>query len=66
MELNVETADSHLDFRAVVDVVAASDGRRVIATILVLTRNWLGRTYLAIILPFHRLVVRSMLAQVAG
>jgi hypothetical protein len=57
--------DKHLDFRVVVDVVAASDGRRVTATTLVLTHNWLGRTYLAIILPFHRLVVRSMLAQVA-
>lgn len=58
--------DSHLDFRVVVDVVAASDGRRVTATTLVLTHNWLGRTYLAIILPFHRLVVRAMLAQVSG
>jgi hypothetical protein len=58
--------DKHLDFRVVVDVVAASDGRRVTATTLVLTHNLLGRTYLAIILPFHRLVVRSMLAQVAG
>jgi hypothetical protein len=58
--------DKHLDFRVVVDVVAASDGRRVTATTLVLTHNRLGRTYLAIILPFHRLVVRSMLAQVAG
>jgi hypothetical protein len=58
--------DRHLDFRVVVDVVAAGDGRRVTATTLVLTHNWLGRTYLAIILPFHRLVVRAMLAQVAG
>jgi hypothetical protein len=59
--------DRHLDFRVVVDV-ASSDatGRNVTATTLVLTHNWLGRTYLAIILPFHRLIVRTMLRQVAA
>jgi hypothetical protein len=57
--------DSHLDFRVVVDVVGAGDRRHVTATTLVLTHNLLGRTYLAIILPFHRLIVRSMLRQVA-
>jgi hypothetical protein len=58
--------DKHLDFRVVVDV-ANSDAasRNVTATTLVLTHNWLGRTYLAIILPFHRLIVRTMLRQVA-
>jgi hypothetical protein len=48
--------DKHLDFRLVVDV----------ATTLVLTHNLLGRTYLAIIRPFHRLVVPAMLLQVAA
>ena len=59
--------DKHLDFRVVVDV-AASDAstRNVTATTVVLTHNWLGRTYLAIILPFHRLIVRSLLRQVAA
>ena len=57
--------DYHLDFRVVVDVAACGDGQRVTATTLVLTHNLLGRTYLAIILPFHRLVVRAMLRQVA-
>ena len=57
--------DRHLDFRVVVDVVADAGGRRVTATTLVLTHNWLGRTYLAVILPFHRLIVPSMLRQVA-
>ena len=57
--------DRHLDFRVVVDVAACGDGQRVTATTLVLTHNLLGRTYLAIILPFHRLVVRAMLRQVA-
>jgi hypothetical protein len=58
--------DKHLDFRLVVDVVAETGGRRVTATTLVLTHNLLGRTYLAIILPFHRLIVPSMLRQIAG
>ena len=58
--------DSHLDFRVVVDVTAPSDVRQVTATTLVLTHNWLGRTYLAIIMPFHRLIVPALLRQVAG
>ncbi len=58
--------DRHLDFRVVVDVAANGQGRRVTATTLVLTHNWLGRIYLAIILPFHRLIVPTMLRQVAG
>jgi hypothetical protein len=58
--------DSHLDFRVVVDVASAGAGQQVTATTLVLTHNRLGRIYLAIILPFHRLVVRSMLRQVAA
>jgi hypothetical protein len=58
--------DSHLDFRVVVDVLSSGDGQRVTATTLVLTHNRLGRAYLAIILPFHRLVVRAMLRQVAA
>ena len=58
--------DKHLDFRLVVDVASAGHTQRVTATTLVLTHNLLGRSYLAIILPFHRLVVRSLLRQVAG
>jgi hypothetical protein len=58
--------DRHLDFRVVVDVVADARGRRVTATTLVLTHNLLGRAYLAIILPFHRIIVPSMLRQVTG
>jgi len=58
--------DHHLDFRVVVDVTASGRGQQVTATTLVRTNNWLGRIYLAIILPFHRLVVRSLLRQVAA
>jgi hypothetical protein len=58
--------DKHLDFRVVVDVSAAKPGRSVTATTLVMTHNLLGRVYLAIIMPFHKLVVKSMLRRVAN
>jgi Protein of unknown function (DUF2867) len=58
--------DRHLDFRVVVDVATAGARQSVTATTLVLTHNWLGRTYLKTIMRFHRLVVRAMLAQVAA
>jgi uncharacterized protein DUF2867 len=58
--------DRHLDFRVVVDVTPPGAVRQVTATTLVKTHNWLGRIYLAIILPFHRLVVPALLRQVAS
>jgi len=58
--------DRHLDFRIVVDVTAPGSVRQVTATTLVKTHNWFGRTYLAIIMPFHRLIVPALLRQVAG
>jgi hypothetical protein len=58
--------DHHLDFRVVIDVTGPGDVQQVTATTLVKTHNWLGRTYLAIIMPFHRLIVPALLRQVAG
>ena len=58
--------DSHQDFRVVVDVLPAGTQRRVTVTTIVKTHNRLGRIYLATILPFHRLIVRAMLRQVAN
>ena len=57
--------DSHLDFRIVIDVTGTTQ-RRVTATTIVLTHNALGRVYLAIIKPFHRVIVRTLLKQVAA
>jgi len=57
--------DHHLDFRVVVDVATAEAGQQVTTTTLVLTHNLLGRAYLATIMPFHRLIARVMLRQVA-
>ena len=53
--------DHHLDFRVVVDVAPSRPGNQVTATTLVKTHNLLGRAYLAVVLPFHRLIVRSLL-----
>jgi hypothetical protein len=58
--------DRHLDFRVVIDVTAPGDVQQVTATTLVKTHNWFGRTYLAIIMPFHRLIVPALLRQVAA
>jgi Protein of unknown function (DUF2867) len=58
--------DKHLDFRVVVDVATSGQGQDVTATTLVKTHNLLGRVYLAIILPFHRLIVPALLRQVAA
>jgi len=58
--------DRHLDFRVVIDVTRSDGARQVTATTLVKTNNWFGRTYLAIIMPFHRRIVPALLRQVAG
>jgi hypothetical protein len=57
--------DRHLDFRVVVDLTAPGGVRQITATTLAKTHNWLGRSYLATILPFHRLIVPALLRQVA-
>jgi hypothetical protein len=56
--------DKHLDFRICVDVATNARGQRsVTATTLVKPHNWLGRAYLALVLPFHRIIVPVMLKQ---
>lgn len=58
--------DSHLDFRLVVDVAGDDASRQVTSTTLVRTNNRLGRTYLTLIMPFHKLVVRSMMGRIVA
>ena len=53
--------DKHLDFRA--SVQRRSDD--IVVTTVVHCHNLLGRLYLALITPFHRLVVKSMLRRAA-
>lgn len=49
--------DKHLDFRLVVD----SAGGEITGTTLIRTHNLLGRAYLAVVLPFHHIIVPAML-----
>ncbi|WP_025033202.1 DUF2867 domain-containing protein [Bradyrhizobium sp. DOA9] len=58
--------DSHLDFRIVVDVSGDAASRQVTSTTVVRTHNLLGRTYLALIMPFHKLVVRNMMGRIVA
>jgi Protein of unknown function (DUF2867) len=59
--------DHHLDFRIIVDVAPASNTRQqVTSTTLVRTHNRLGLVYLRIVMPFHRVIARAMLRQVAS
>lgn len=54
--------DKHLDFRLVVEVVATSGSNAAaVATTYVRTHNWLGRLYLAVVTPFHRIIVPAVL-----
>jgi hypothetical protein len=53
--------DRHLDFRLAVAVRPSAGNQQITVTTVVCTHNLLGRVYLAAILPFHRVIVRSML-----
>jgi hypothetical protein len=58
--------DMHLNFRIIVDVKALDETtRRVTATTLVHRNNLFGRVYLATVMPFHKLIVPTMLARVS-
>lgn len=58
--------DGHLDFRALMRVDPDTNGSRITLTTAVATHNRMGRAYLAIIMPFHKLIVRSMVRQMAA
>jgi hypothetical protein len=56
--------DKHLDFRLLVDVQDIGGGMQTVtASTLVKTHNRFGRIYLAIVKPFHRMIVPAMLRQ---
>jgi hypothetical protein len=55
--------DRHLDFRVVVELMNA--GTSVSLTTLVQPHNVFGKAYLAIIMPFHRIITATILAQAA-
>ncbi|MBS0521178.1 MAG: DUF2867 domain-containing protein [Proteobacteria bacterium] len=64
-ELILGEDDRHLDFRVSVLLRKADAGRQdeLVATTVVHCHNVLGRAYLLVIWPFHRLVVRSLLSR---
>lgn len=66
-EVIVGEDDRHLDFRTSILLKRGEAERQdeLLVTTVVHCHNLLGRIYLAVILPFHRLVVRSMLSRAA-
>lgn len=65
-ELVVGADDWHLDFRLAILLRAGAAGDRELVVVSVVhCHNWLGRTYLAAITPFHRVIARASLEQAA-
>ena len=63
-ELVVGEDDRHLDFRvAILLRTGAAGGRELVVVTVVHCHNRLGRTYLAVIAPFHRAIARANLEQ---
>ena len=61
-ELVMGGDDRHLDFRvAAILRTGAAGGRELVVVTVVHCHNWLGRTYLAVIAPFHRTILRANL-----
>lgn len=56
--------DRHLDFRIVVNVDDSPKGKVVSVTTLVRRKILFGRFYIAVITPFHNLIVSAMLSNV--
>lgn len=68
-EILVGEDDKHLDFRVSVlqqtRTVAAESARYLTVSTVVHCHNRLGRVYIALIAPFHRLIVQSSLRRAA-
>jgi hypothetical protein len=61
-EVVVGEDDRHLDFRCAIQMRPnATDRRELVAVSVVHCHNRLGRLYLAVIAPFHRVIVRANL-----
>jgi hypothetical protein len=66
-EIIAGETDKHLDFRVSVLTRsrAGGDGRELVLTTVVHCHNLLGRSYLLLITPFHRLIVKAYLRDAA-
>ena len=61
-EMVLGADDRHLDFRVAVLVrTDAQGGRELVVVTVVHCHNRMGRTYLAVIAPFHRAILRANL-----
>ena len=59
--------DKHLDFRVILECSATPNGpAKVSLATAVRSHNLFGRVYLAIVLPFHRMIVPAMLRSAAA
>ena len=66
-ELLMGADDCHLDFRLAIQQRAGAAGSRELVVVTVVhCHNLLGRTYLAVITPFHRVIARASLEQAAS
>ncbi|WEK00741.1 MAG: DUF2867 domain-containing protein [Candidatus Sphingomonas phytovorans] len=67
-ELVVGENDRHLDFRTSILLrdTATGEGRELVAITVVHCHNLLGRAYLTVIAPFHRVIVKSYLDRAAA
>lgn len=57
--------DRHLDFRIIVELATAEVTTKVLMTTVIRRHNLFGKTYLAIVSPFHKLIVPRVLSQAA-
>jgi hypothetical protein len=58
--------DRHLDFRIVVETQSLPDSQTAVRMMTLVKRhNMLGRVYLAAIMPFHKLIVKTTLSRVS-
>ena len=60
-EIVVGGDDKHLDFRIWIGIQPSQKGSEVTMSTLVKINNLLGRAYLSVIMPFHKLLSRTML-----
>lgn len=57
--------DWHLDFRIVVDVRNEPAGNLVKVATLVNRKHWFGYLYIFLITPFHKIIVKRLLSNLA-
>jgi hypothetical protein len=55
--------DRHLDFRIIIDLENKGSLQNSVLTTVIRRHNWLGKTYLAMVIPFHRAVIKAALAK---